>query len=93
MTQCYQNTIRFSSVRRRKVEAKFSFSGGAITGNGAISLPDLGTLVTVPNRKTGPSRTAHATSGIGLYLFDVFDGERNVQTDVHLSHACQQFPV
>ena len=32
MTKCYQNTIRFSSVQRRKVEAEFS--GGAITGNG-----------------------------------------------------------
>ena len=36
MTKCYQNTIRFSSVRRRKVEAEFS--GGAIISNGAIPL-------------------------------------------------------
>ena len=64
MTKCYPHPIRFSSVQRRKVEAEFSFSDGAITGNGAISLPDVGTLVTVPNRKTGPSRTAHAISGL-----------------------------
>ena len=36
MTKCYQNPIRFSSVRRRKVEA--DFSGGAITSNGGIPL-------------------------------------------------------
>ena len=34
MTKCYPNPIRFSSVRRRKVEA--AFSGGAITGNGVF---------------------------------------------------------
>ena len=40
-------------------------------GNGAIiSLPDLGILVTVPNRKTGPSRTAHATSGLVAWVED-----------------------
>ena len=64
MTKCYLNPIRFSSVPRRKVEVEFSFSGGAITGSGAISLPDMGTLVTVPNRKMAPSRTAHAMSGL-----------------------------
>ena len=47
MTKCYLNPIRFSSVQRREVEAEFSFSGGATTGNGAISLPDVGTLVSV----------------------------------------------
>ena len=36
MTKCYQNTIHFSSVQRRKVEAEFS--GGAITSNGGIPL-------------------------------------------------------
>ena len=36
MTKYYQNPIRFSSVRRRKVEAEFS--GGSITGNGGILL-------------------------------------------------------
>ncbi len=36
MTKCYLNTIYFSSVQRRKVEAEFS--GGAIIGNGGISL-------------------------------------------------------
>ena len=36
MTKCYQNTIRFSSVQRRKVEDEFS--GGAITGNEDIPL-------------------------------------------------------
>ena len=36
MTKWYQNTIHFSSVQRRKVEAEFS--GGAITSNGGIPL-------------------------------------------------------
>ena len=36
MTKCYPNTIHFSSVQRRKVEAEFS--GGAITGNRGIPL-------------------------------------------------------
>ncbi len=36
MTKCYPNPIRFSSVKRRKVEA--AFSGGAITGNEGIPL-------------------------------------------------------
>ncbi len=48
MTKCYQNTIRFSSVQRRKVEDEFS--GGAITGNEDIPLlrgggPTLGSDV------------------------------------------------
>ncbi len=68
MTKCYPNPIRFSSVQRSKVEAEFSFSGGATTGNGGISLPDMGTLVTVPNRKTDPSRTAHAILGLEIVL-------------------------
>ncbi len=63
MTKCYPNPIRFSSVQRSKVEAEFIFSGGATTGNGGISLPDMGTLVTAPNRKMDLSRTAHATIG------------------------------
>ena len=36
MTQCYPKPIRFSSVKRRKVEA--DFSGGAISSNGGIQL-------------------------------------------------------
>ena len=36
MIQCYPNSIFFSSVQRRKMEA--AFSGGAITGNGGIPL-------------------------------------------------------
>ena len=36
MTKCYPNPIRFSSVKRRKVEA--AFSGDAITGNEGIPL-------------------------------------------------------
>ena len=36
MTKCYPNPIRFSSVRRRRVEV--AFSGGAIIGNGGIPL-------------------------------------------------------
>ena len=39
VTKGYLNPIRFSSVQRRKVEA--AFSGGAITGNGGIPLPDV----------------------------------------------------
>ena len=34
MTQCYPHPIRFSSVRRRKVEA--AFSSGATTDNGVF---------------------------------------------------------
>ncbi len=51
-------------MQRRKVEAKFSFSDGATTGNGGISLPDMGTLITASNRKTDLSRTAHAILGL-----------------------------
>ena len=36
MTECYPKPIRFSSVKRRKVEA--DFSGGAISSNGGIQL-------------------------------------------------------
>ena len=36
VTKYSPNPIRFSSVKRRKVEAEFS--GGAITGNGGIPL-------------------------------------------------------
>ncbi len=36
MTECYPEPIRFSSVKRRKVEA--DFSGGAISSNGGIQL-------------------------------------------------------
>lgn len=36
MTECYQTTIRFPAVARRKIEA--DFSGGDITGNGGIPL-------------------------------------------------------
>ena len=64
VTKCYPNPTRFSSVQRRKVGDKFSFSDGAITGNGGISLPDVGTLVTASNRKTDLSRTAHAILGL-----------------------------
>ncbi len=54
VTKCYPNPIHFSSVQRSKVEAEFSFGGGATTGNGGISLPDMGILVTAPNPKNGP---------------------------------------
>lgn len=36
MTECYQTSLEFPSVKRRKVEA--DFSGGAITSNGGIPL-------------------------------------------------------
>ncbi len=36
MTKCYPNPTRFLSVQRSKVEAEFSFSGGATTGNGVF---------------------------------------------------------
>ena len=64
MTKCYPNPIRFSSVQRSKVEAEFSLSSGVTIGNGGISQPDMGTLVTAPNRKTDLSRTAHAILGL-----------------------------
>ena len=64
VTKCCPNPIRFSSVRRRKVEAEFSFSGSAINGNGSISLPDVGILVAASNRKTDLSCTTHAISGL-----------------------------
>ena len=36
MTECYQTSIEFPAVKRRKVEA--NFSGGDITSNGGIPL-------------------------------------------------------
>ena len=36
MTECYQNPIKFPSVKRRKVQA--DFSGGDITSNAGIPL-------------------------------------------------------
>ena len=76
MTKCCPNPIRFSSVQRRKVEIEFSFSGGAINGNGGISMPDVGILAAASNRKTDPSRTTHAISGLGNH------GVRWVREDV-----------
>ena len=51
-------------MQHRKVEA--AFSGGVTTGNGGILLPDVGILTTVSNRKTNPSRTTHAISGLEM---------------------------
>ena len=59
MTECYQTSLEFPSVKRRKVEA--NFSGGDITSNGGIPLlsqvdrqmglilwtPDLGQYVKI----------------------------------------------
>ena len=66
MTKCCPNHIRFSSVQRCKMEAKFSFSGGAATGNRGISLLDRGTLVTAPNPKT--ASISHCSCNIGARL-------------------------
>ena len=49
MTECYPKSIRFSSVKRRKVEV--DFSGGSISGNGGIG------LLSEVDRRLGLSRS------------------------------------
>ena len=61
MTECYQTSLEFPSVKRRKVEA--NFSGGDITSNGGIPLlsqvdRQMGLTRAVSRLLNDPRRTA-----------------------------------
>ena len=61
MTKCYQTSLEFPSVKRRKVEA--NFSGGDITSNGGIPLlsqvdRQMGLTRAVSRLLNDPRRTA-----------------------------------